>query len=193
MLNWNHKVSVAVTKELLGTNYSENDLRTAKVCYGFENIIAELQKDFVLFLVFTILDFGTEFVFCFCVVNVTRVYLGGLHMKTSLGCMMVSVLIYGTAILCGTIFPVPTYCQMLLWFVCVVVMILYAPFPSPQRPKYSKAKRDIFKRKGVFGLLLVALLVVVYRKYAHYMMWILLLQLFETVIVIIKKEGGEVR
>ena len=82
----NHRIGEHVTRYLVGRDYDVADMQCAKVCYAVESIVGDLQKDLVLFVIFSVSGFFREFLFCFVTVNLVRRFLGGIHMKTNIGC-----------------------------------------------------------------------------------------------------------
>ena len=105
----NHRIGEHVTRYLVGRDYDVADVQCAKVCYAVESIVGDLQKDLVLFVIFAVSGFFREFLFCFVTVNLVRRFLGGIHMKTNIGCTVASVSVYVIAVAGGVhvIFPYP--------------------------------------------------------------------------------------
>ena len=105
----NHRIGEHVTRYLVGRDYDVADMQCAKVCYAVESIVGDLQKDLVLFVIFAVSGFFREFLFCFVTVNLVRRFLGGIHMKTNIGCTVASVSVYVIAVAGGVhvIFPYP--------------------------------------------------------------------------------------
>ena len=97
----NHRIGEHVTRYLVGRDYDVADVQCAKVCYAVESIVGDLQKDLVLFVIFAVSGFFREFLFCFVTVNLVRRFLGGIHMKTNIGCTVASVSVYVIAVAGG--------------------------------------------------------------------------------------------
>ena len=97
----NHRIGEHVTRYLVGRDYDVADVQCAKVCYAVESIVGDLQKDLVLFVIFSVSGFFREFLFCFVTVNLVRRFLGGIHMKTNIGCTVASVSVYVIAVALG--------------------------------------------------------------------------------------------
>lgn len=104
-------------------------------------------KDLVLFVIFAVSGFFREFLFCFVTVNLVRRFLGGIHMKTNIGCTVASVSVYVIAVAGGVhvIFPYPVVAGLLLFMMYLMATI--APLPSPNRPVYKGERKRRFNKR----------------------------------------------
>ena len=145
----NHRIGEHVTRYLVGRDYDVADVQCAKVCYAVESIVGDLQKDLVLFVIFSVSGFFREFLFCFVTVNLVRRFLGGIHMKTNIGCTVASVSVYVIAVAGGVhvIFPYPVVAGLLLF--TMYLMATIAPLPSPNRPVYKGERKKKIQQKSI--------------------------------------------
>ena len=120
---------------------------------------------------------------CFLTVNLIRVYLGGLHMKTQAGCFMLSFAVYLSAIIGGKMVNIPFAGGIIIFAVIIDMIILYAPIPSRERPVYSYRSRRKIKIRGTVGTCIVFLIAVLFQEYRNFMIWILILQVAEVIVV----------
>lgn len=179
-----HSISEVIAEKLLGN--TEDTFKKVKLCYCVEYILDSVIKTLVLYLLFACLGFAKEFVLCWLAINITRRYIGGLHMKTGVGCLILSFFIYFTAIIMGEIVSLSTVQKIIVLIVDVIIAFLYGPFPSEQRPRYSEKTKRKFRIKGIVGICIVVLADVTMDLPTECMMWILILQIMESVIAVFK-------
>lgn len=182
-MGFNHKLGERITEYLLGTPYDAEDVHAAKVCYAIESVVGDVQKDLLLCLLFLFTGYIREFAFCFLTVNLIRRYLGGLHMKTNIGCSITSVMIYTAAIIGGRCFRISPIASVCIVLMIAVLIIYLAPIPSPNRINYTKKQKMTMKKKGIVGLLIVCAVAILVETYRNYIVWILILQMLEVLVV----------
>ena len=183
----NHRIGEHVTRYLVGRDYDVADVQCAKVCYAVESIVGDLQKDLVLFVIFAVSGFFREFLFCFVTVNLVRRFLGGIHMKTNIGCTVASVSVYVIAVAGGVhvIFPYPVVAGLLLF--TMYLMATIAPLPSPNRPVYKGERKKKIQQKGLIGLGVLSICSVIYPACSTFIAWILILQIVEVGVVVMRE------
>lgn len=142
----------------------------------------------VLVVVFGISGYLIPFLLCYLVLSMTRVYLGGFHMKSHMGCLILSFMVVSLSILGDRIFR---FCYILPFMIVAVLnMGIFAPIPSEQRPVYSKKQKMIFKFKGCMGVILSGVLCWLLPQYDGYIISLLMLQVLETGLVVLLEKGG---
>ena len=75
-----------------------DDERAEVIYYGLQNIVGEIPKIFLLFIIAYILGIFKEVLFMFIVLIPYRGTSGGFHLKTHLGCIVGT-----TAFYCGIV------------------------------------------------------------------------------------------
>lgn len=143
-----------------------DDDRAEVINYGLQNIVGEIPKIFLLFIISYILGMLKEVLFLFIVLTPYRGASGGFHLKTHLGCIVGT-----TAFYCGIVFlsqhvilqDITKYVFIgISWVFGMVMIKLYAPADTENVPILSKKDR---KKKQMIAYitysigLLVALLV----------------------------------
>lgn len=187
----NHKIGERIAAYLVERPYDAGDLQCAKVCYGVESALGNIQKELLIGAIALLTGYFRAFLFCFLTVNLVRRFFGGLHMKTDLGCTMASVFVYATAITAGTlaVFPRMVFAGIVL---CTGFgMAVFAPLPSPGRPRYGAKRKKKIRARGFTGLGIVCACGLIDPYGANYIAWTLILQLAEAGIVLMnscKKE-----
>ena len=129
-----------------------DDERVEVINYGLQNIIGEIPKIFLLFIIAFLLNMLKEVVFMFLVLIPYRGASGGFHLKTHLGCILGTAIFY-----CGTVFlsqniileEVVKYILIgIIWIFGMIMIKLYAPADTENVPILSKKDR---KRKQIIA------------------------------------------
>ena len=185
-----------MVKAIEGDEYDSD--RTAKIGYSLQKIIDDIEKFLIIILISIIFDTTKEALVCMLVISLTRKFMGGMHMTTWFGCTMMTTMVYSLAIIGGKIFHFSLLMQSASILLCVLMVILYAPLPSEQRPKYIGKKRINIKIRCIAGLMVSAVLSVIMKSYSSTITCILLLEIIEAILVVCKKsilpdikKGGE--
>ncbi|CBK83339.1 Accessory gene regulator B [Coprococcus sp. ART55/1] len=98
-------------------------------------------------------------------------------MKTWYGCTAVTVLFYIVVLACGENIILSSKLQNSLWVSEIVVIALFAPIPSKQRPKYNQHRKNMIKARGIAGVLIIGAVSLGVKSYNNYIVWIWLLQI----------------
>lgn len=186
-MNINHRIGEHVTQYLVGRDYDGSDVQCAKVCYAVESVVGDLQKDLILLVIFSISGLFQEFLFCFLTVNLVRRYLGGIHMKTNVGCTLVSVGVYVIAVTGGVLLPLPQAVTVGIILLTIYLMWKVAPLPSPNRPVYRGERKRKIQRRGMLGLGVLGICTALYPFCSAFIAWTLVLQIVEVGVVLVKE------
>lgn len=122
-----------------------DDERAEVINYGLQNIIGEIPKTFLLFIIAFLLNMLKEVVFMFLVLIPYRGASGGFHLKTHLGCILGTAIFY-----CGIVFlsqniileEVTKYILIgIIWIFGMIMIKLYAPADTENVPILSRKER----------------------------------------------------
>lgn len=122
-----------------------DDERAEVINYGLQNIIGEIPKIFLLFIISFFLGMLKEVLFMFIVLSPYRGASGGFHLKTHLGCIIGT-----TAFYCGIVFlsqhvvlgDMTKYIFTgVIWIFGMIMIKLYAPADTENVPILSKKDR----------------------------------------------------
>lgn len=180
----NRSMGIKLTEKVTGKTYDENCNRDVKICYSIENIIDDCEKIMSLLLIFGIAGYLRECAVCYVVIGLTRTYLGGVHMRSWLGCTFMTIAVHICAVVCGTQIDIKNMCG-LIFIGMLLLMVLAAPLPSPQRPLYRGRKRIKIKCRGIIGILIALTGYFVIDNFGNYILWVLLLEIIEVVSVVV--------
>ena len=122
-----------------------DDEKAEVINYGLQNIVGEIPKIFLLFIISYILGMFKEVLFMFIVLLPYRGASGGFHLKTHLGCILGT-----TAFYCGNVFlsqnvildDIIKYILIgIAWIFGMFMIKLYAPADTENVPILSKKER----------------------------------------------------
>lgn len=143
-----------------------DDDRAEVINYGLQNIVGEIPKIFLLFIIAFILGIFKEVLFMFIVLIPYRGASGGFHLKTHLGCILGTTAFYCGNVLLSQYIVLDDITKYIFigisWIFGMVMIKLYAPADTENVPILSKKDR---KKKQMIAYitysigLLVALLV----------------------------------
>ena len=156
------KICTFLTNKIRKEMPEVDDERAEVINYGLQNIIGEIPKTFLLFIIAFLLNMLKEVVFMFLVLIPYRGASGGFHLKTHLGCILGTAIFY-----CGTVFlsqniileEVVKYILIgIIWIFGMIMIKLYAPADTENVPILSKKDR---KRKQIIAYITFTIALVV--------------------------------
>ena len=122
-----------------------DDERAEIIMYGLQNIIGELPKGIIILLIAYFLGIFKLTLISVLIIAPYRCFSGGVHMKTHIGCIIYTLILYsGSAllgkyiILTGSIKYVAMIC---IWIFCMVMLKLYDPADTENVPILRKKER----------------------------------------------------
>ena len=144
-----------------------NDERAEVIKYGLELIIGELPKMFLLFIIAWLLGIFKYALISFAIILPYKLVSGGVHLKTHIGCILGTSLLY-----CGNVFiskyiNIPDiknqiiFSAIILTF-AIIMISLYAPADTENVPilrKKERAKKKIISYIIVTAMIIISFLV----------------------------------
>jgi len=122
-----------------------DDERAEIINYGLQNIVGEIPKFFILIGVAWILGVLKETLITFFIIFPYRIFSGGFHLKTHIGCIITTILFYMLpAVLAKTIVLVPIIKYLIVsivWIFGMIMIKLYAPADTENVPILRKKER----------------------------------------------------
>ena len=178
-----HNMSVAFVDMLQGDNkYSE--LKYAKVTYSIEMLISELSKILIATIIFFMCGRFYEYVFCFVVLVLTRSFIGGLHAKTYIGCLGMSIFFFGFGMAIKEHVHLSIVVLLVMFLIYVLVIAFIAPVQSANRLKLDK--RNKYKQKMCAVLFSTVFCVIVYNLFDQYFILLIYVYWFQMIAAIYK-------
>lgn len=144
-----------------------DDERAEVIRYGLELIIGELPKMFLLFIIAWLLGIFKYALISFAIILPYKLVSGGVHLKTHIGCILGTSLLY-----CGNVFiskyiNIPDiknqiiFSAIILTF-AIIMISLYAPADTENVPilrKKERAKKKIISYIIVTAMIIISFLV----------------------------------
>ena len=122
-----------------------DDERAEVINYGLQNIVGEIPKIFLLFIISFILGVLKEVLFMFIVLIPYRGASGGFHLKTHLGCIVGTTAFYCGIVLLSQHIILEDIIKYILigisWIFGMFMIKLYAPADTENVPILSKKDR----------------------------------------------------
>jgi len=152
-----------ITKKIKEKNPDMDEEKTLVVDFGVKLIFGELPKILFLFIIGFLLGIGWYTLLAFLLLCPYRSFTGGFHLKTHLGCMICTIVLYcGPVILAKYITIEPLYIKYtitaLIGILAIVLIAKYAPADTEYIPIISKSER---KRKKISGFISLAILITI--------------------------------
>ena len=108
-----------------------DDERAEVIMYGLQVIVGEVPKVFIIFAIAFLLGIFKYAIISMLIIAPYRCVSGGFHVKTHIGCIINTFLLYGgTAILAKYIVlqGISKYIiAFVVWLFCMIMLKLYAP------------------------------------------------------------------
>ena len=122
-----------------------DDERAEVINYGLQNIVGEIPKIFLLFIIALVLGMFKEVLFMFLVLTPYRGASGGFHLKTHLGCIVGTTAFYCGIVLLSQHVILDDITKYILigisWIFGMFMIKLYAPADTENVPILSKKDR----------------------------------------------------
>lgn len=125
----------------------END--AVKIDYGLAVLKSEGIKTLLLILIFGGLGRLGPFLFLMTISIPLRLFCGGIHLKSSWGCFLMSFAVYALELMVLPKLGLPQWGMRLLLLISVIVICLAPLAPSEKRPIRSKRKYARNKALGI--------------------------------------------
>lgn len=126
--------------------------RAEVINYGLQIMVGEIPKIFIMIAIAFLLGVGELTILSFLIILPYRMFSGGFHLKTHIGCIVCTTLMYSGNVFFSKFFVLPQDVKLLvtiLIFIFGLVMItLYAPADTENVPIISKKER---RKQRVFS------------------------------------------
>ena len=160
------KFCAYLTKKIRKEMPEVDDERAEVIMYGLQNIIGELPKGIIILIIAYILGIFKFTVISILIIAPYRCVSGGVHMKTHIGCIIYTLLLYSGSSLLGKYIVLTGNVKIMLaiaiWIFCMIMIKLYAPADTEDvpiiSPKIRKQKQILSYISFIIGLLIASLI-----------------------------------
>lgn len=129
-------------------------LQEKKYRYGLEAFYNLITKLILLFIITSILHIVKEFILLMAMYSLFRLYGFGIHMKSSIACLCLTLPIYIGGCYFIRYANIPIQLSIVIWIMQFIIFILYAPADTPARPLIHEEKRKQAKIKEIILLII---------------------------------------
>jgi len=143
------KICDYLTKKIRQQMPEVDDERAEVINYGIHLVVGEIPKTFIFIAIAAILGILKEFFITVLVIFPYRAVSGGMHLKTHIGCIVATSLMY-----CGTAYisqfqlisnDIKYIVLFMVWLFGMIMCKLYAPADTENVPILRKKDRRIKK------------------------------------------------
>lgn len=150
------KFCAYLTKKIRKEMPEVDDERAEVIMYGLQNIIGELPKGIIILIIAYILGIFKLTVISILIIAPYRCVSGGVHMKTHIGCIIYTLLLYSGSSLLGKYIVLTGNVKIMLaiaiWIFCMMMIKLYAPADTENLPILRKKER---KQKQILSYIII--------------------------------------
>ena len=133
-----------------------DDERAEIIMYGLQNIIGEIPKSFLILLIAYFLGIFKLTLMAILIIAPYRCFSGGLHMKTHIGCIIFTSILYMIPAILGKyiiLIGIAKYIiAVITWTFCMAMIKLYAPADTENVPILMKKER---RQKQIFSYIIL--------------------------------------
>jgi accessory gene regulator B len=152
------KICTFLTNKIRKEMPEIDDERAEIIMYGLQNIIGELPKGVIILFIAYLLGILKLTLIAVLIIAPYRVFSGGVHMKSHLGCIVATLIIYSGSALIGKyvvlLGTVKYGTALLTWIFCMIMIKLYAPADTENVPILRKKER---KQKQIFSYIILTI------------------------------------
>lgn len=134
-----------LTKKIREEMPEIDDERAEVINFGMQIIVGEIPKIFIMIAIAFLLGVGKLSILSFLIILPYRMFSGGFHLKTHIGCIVCTTLMYCGNVFFSKIFLLPhniKYIVTIAIFIFGILMITkYAPADTENVPIISKKER----------------------------------------------------
>ena len=149
-------IDAYLTKKIRKEMPEVDDERAEVIMYGLQNIIGELPKGIIILIIAYILGIFKLTVISILIIAPYRCVSGGVHMKSHLGCIIYTLLLYSGSSLLGKYIVLTGNVKIMLsiaiWIFCMIMIKLYAPADTENLHILRKKER---KQKQILSYIII--------------------------------------
>ena len=171
----------------------DKDLAEVKIRYGLALLKNEIYKMLIMFVFYLCIGKLPEYLFSLVILLPIRIYSGGLHMKSNLGCFAFSFIFTMLAICILPAIQMSFYSNLCLSICSFVIIAVCSPFSSPKKPITTVQRYRFFKLMSCIFSAIESIIVMIMYSFgnlhiAQVGIWIIFLQALQLLLAQIFKK-----
>ena len=152
------KICTYLTNRIRKEMPEVDDERAEIIMYGLQNIIGELPKGIIILIIAYLLGIFELTLISILIIAPYRCFSGGVHMKTHIGCIIYTLILYSGSALIGKYVVlsgiIKFITSFIIWAFCMIMIKLYAPADTENVPILRKKER---KQKQIFSYIILTI------------------------------------
>ena len=152
------KICTKLTEKIRKQNPEIDDERAEIIMYGLQILIGELPKGIIILAIAYFLGIFKLTLLSVLIIAPYRCLSGGVHMKTHIGCIIYTLILYSGSALLGKYFilegNVKIISAIIVWVFCMIMIKIYAPADTENFPILRKKER---LQKQIFSYIILTL------------------------------------
>ena len=152
------KICTKLTEKIRKQMPEIDDERAEIIMYGLQILIGELPKGVIILAIAYFLGIFKLTLLSVLIIAPYRCVSGGVHMKTHIGCIIYTSLLYSGSALLGKYFilegNIKIISAIIIWTFCMIMIKMYAPADTENFPILRKKERF---QKQVFSYIILTL------------------------------------
>ena len=150
-----------LTNKIRKENSEIDEERAEIIKYGLQLLVGEVPKFFIMAAIAWALGILKLTIICFACMLPYRMFSGGFHLKTHLGCIIGTSLMYTGNAFVSQYIEIPLMQKIifaiLLWVFAIVMIYKYAPADTENVPIISKKER---RKKKILSYIMATITIV---------------------------------
>ena len=184
----NTYISNCIIKHLETEKYG--DTVKEKVKYSILVILSEIEKMTALGILFYVLGLFSEFIISYITLVSIRIFVGGNHLKTSIGCLVYTFCMYLLILKCSEHIFIGRYAKVAVILLSLICIWQNRKSLPENRINYSEKMVLKFQVKALSVLVIILVVMeFVPTGYKNVIIWTLLVENFDTIVARLKKGG----
>lgn len=148
----NEKISKKCTS-FIRNNLNKTEMELEKIQYGIHIILINIFKLVLLFITAYFLGILNYTIVAFISFAILRSFASGVHANSSIKCIITNYIIFLGNVYLSLSFPLNKVCISAIFIISLILVILYAPADTEERPLMSKKLRGGLKVKSILIVL----------------------------------------
>ena len=152
------KIYTKLTEKIRKQMPEIDDERAEIIMYGLQILIGELPKGVIILAIAYFLGIFKLTLLSVLIIAPYRCVSGGVHMKTHIGCIVYTLILYSGSALLGKYFilegNVKIISAIIVWVFCMIMIKIYAPADTENFPILRKKER---LQKQIFSYTILTL------------------------------------
>ena len=172
-----------ITEKIKSKVTDIDEERELVINFGVRLIFGELPKILILFIIGFLLSMGWQTLLLFFLIAPYRSFTGGIHLKTHLGCMITTSILYLLPIILSKYILISDKIILyilagLITIFSIIVIAKYAPADTENMPILSKKEIKSKKIKAYISLVVLLSIIIFnpYKQFSYMIIYAIFLQ-----------------